>query len=141
MPRKRGKLPKGQTYVQTMAGTTVTDGTDQDGVTSVTVHHDAFLVGFTFNMAYVAAVDNEKAKAELSQSANYQADSNDNADTLAILMVQYSLLTTGAINSIDRVTKENIRIPFFAGDRVHINQNGSTGLDLYAACTLHWEAM
>lgn len=135
MPRKPVLKAK-QNYTQTIYKAITCDGNDQDAETNVTVHHDATLkaIHYAVDPAFTTTAD--FCVIELSESGNYQADTSDNPDSLAVVM---SSIVGTAANSSKNGSIENLNIPFIAGDKIYINSRGTNTRVVKAMFILVWE--
>lgn len=136
-PQEVIKIDGDAEYTQHMYATQAGDGADQDAITSITVHHDAYLMGISLECRCSLVANNDYFIIELSKSGNYQADENDNPDTLLVMAQHFSLVTDGA-SAVGRGKEFRTKIFFRAGERIYLNQNVTSGKTAVSFATFYW---
>lgn len=126
-------------YTQLIYDATACDGAEQDALTSITVHHDSYLVGIAFATRFSTNAANEYCLAELSRSGNFQGQTSDNPDTLAMICCDHSIVTSGGGNMAGN-TFIKTKIFFKAGERIYFNQFGTDAVGSQKAAVLYWES-
>lgn len=124
-------------YTQTIADDTAFNGSEQDSLTTVTVHQNAYLMGIQFSGRFAATALAKNGTVELSRSGNYQGNTSDNPDTLMVIQADISGLTSGATQMAQNVSIRT-NIFFRAGDKIYLNQFGDTGVGAQKIAVLFW---
>ena len=135
------KTDADQEYTQyvTVYDHTVGASAEDDAVEVITVHHDAYLMGIelTGMMNFTAADD--YYLIELSQSGNFQGWTNDNSDTIMVVMNRAEGTFANGMTSGARTITIRTKIFFRAGDKIYINVGGTPAKVVYAAAVLFWQ--
>jgi len=127
-------------YTQTLTVDQHThDGTNEDAITSITVHHDGILVGIQYFCYLNASATDDFVLWEISKSGNMQGFVSDNPDTLAVLGVRQEVVTTGGGNtSITGFTP--MTAAFRSGAKIYLNAQGTNLKVSSIVAILHWQA-
>ena len=91
-----------------------------DAEATVTVHQNAYLMGFELAVGSHDDGDETAIRVELSRSGNEQIEISDNPDTIAIASLYGTLATQGAANKSISV-QARTKIFFRAGDKLYLN--------------------
>lgn len=146
MPRKTNegvRVPKasvrGQTFTRLLYASD--DGATEtvDSAATVQLPSDCFLIGVEHVHEFVSSGNNEEYISEVSTSGNFQGSTNGNSDTIHVIASRTREVTTGMYNTavIDSLT--GIRIPFAAGERIHLNMYHTASKTLVVRAVLHFE--
>ena len=127
-------------YTQLLTTTHACDGTEEDAVATITVHHDGYLMGVHLASRMGYTTNGEYYNIELSKSGNYQADTSDNPDTLAVQCTSFQLATQGASIAWS-LSMFRTKIFFRSGEKIYLNCKGSDGRTINAYATLFWQDM
>ncbi len=133
VPKSQGK---GMTFTRHIAAEDNAATTEQDSVASTQIPSDAFLIGYVLSASMTFDATNQFGRVEVSTSGNYQGDTTDNGNTIATTMLR-SFGTS--MESSSSHAMSGMRIPFAAGERVHVNTAHTASKGLRFQVTLHFE--
>lgn len=135
-------MTKGTQYTQLIALDDHTcDGSEEDSVVNVTVHHDARLIGIKAYLMMNTTATDDYCLVEISDSGNFQAFTNDNSNTLLLVGSRFEIVTSGGANMYAESEVFGIDIPFLAGDRIFVNLIGTNTKIVDVHAILYWESV
>lgn len=125
MVRRSRQSAKKFTITRTIVASSTGTNAAQDAVQSILGVEDVFIIAINATLNWQTAAANDGGIVELSFSGNYQADTNDNSDSIMIMDTELRLLTSGGNQQSINSNISGIKIPWYAGDKLYVNVNGT----------------
>ncbi|GAH30422.1 unnamed protein product [marine sediment metagenome] len=124
-------------YTQLIQVEHACDGSQEDAVATITVHHDGYLMGIQMSSRMGFTTNGEHYVLELSKSGNFQAFDSGNPDTLCVHNTSFQLATQGAtVTSV--ISSLRTKIFFRAGERIYLNAFGAASRTVNGSAVLFW---